>query len=147
MNNVKNIAALFALALLTTACGASNQSAIKAAPISVPAAAPAAASSEAPAEAEDATPERLQKAAEPLKRSRQQRPVTMPSCLIQMLISALFSSMLRSKTLLSTVRTCQCTLRAVAVQRFQCLRPRSRALVNGLLVHLYRPNLIFSPGK
>lgn len=55
MNNVKNIAALFALALLTTACGASNQSAIKAAPISVPAAAPAAASSEAPAEAEDAT--------------------------------------------------------------------------------------------
>ena len=65
MNNVKNIVALFALALLTTACGASNQSAIKAAPISVPAAAPAAASSEAPAEAEDATPEApAEKAAE-----------------------------------------------------------------------------------
>ena len=56
MSNVTNIAALFALALLTTACGASNQSALKAAPISVPAAAPESAASEAPVDAESETP-------------------------------------------------------------------------------------------
>ena len=130
MNNVKNIAALFALALLTTACGASNQSAIKAAPISVPAAAPRQ-QPLAKRQLRQRTQrlKRLQKAAETLKRSRQQRPVTMPSCLTQMLISTLFSSMLLSKTLLSTVRTCPCMSSAVAVQLFRCRRIRSTALV------------------
>ena len=139
MNNVKNIAALFALALLTTACGASNQSAIKAAPISVPAAAPAAASSEAPAEAADATPEApAEKAAETPEEKSATETGDNAIMFTQMLISTLFSSMLLSKTLLSTVRTCPCMSYAVAVQLFRCRRIRSTALVQWVFSPSYR---------